>query len=759
MSRAMNTSELAWSLSLCFLVFSLTCLVSLVGCAAAGARQWCAAQRRGGAQILPLRAFKRACSSTGSEPKRRSDRSEPTTTATPTTTQCRVAVLLASLLVASPPLLLASFLARRLRDYSSPLHRRSIDRSLPGRRMLATSLQPSVENDQRLLLSKAEAAFSSSSDESAKALRILQRIAHNHSELQQQQEEKKSNGVTAAATATATAAVKKLSLIAPVIAPPPPPAPLSSRESSLSVPSNSLPPLAPTLHLARSLAAASASVSSAALPSACLPSPRLPPLFLVYNNTALVHLSNNRVKLAQIFLARALEEAQELAGAVGAPSGGSGSNNSIQPVTPTSKRASIGDVQQSPPSSAVAPSSSLLSKSFSSLSSPSASSSSSTAGGSSTPISSRSRGGTADSDPLHPNLAAFLISKQLQVFFNAGAVLLRVHDSASSSSSSSLLFATNSEEEDVQVATNGLQLACRCFRHCLQLQAQHSDILQQLAALSSAASTPHPFYIHLRLGESLVLLNRYAERRKEMQSKTHPLLQTPSSAHPPPSAASATQTNGDDSLSASLSPSPPPSPSPLDDPSSLEHAVQHFQRVLVLLQAAQADSVAGKSEEKEQQQQQQQQQLAEVRNQVTVKLAYVQLTLNRPQDALSTLSSVLPHIAASPAGAALPPPPLHFSHDLLFEAELSAAECLLLLNQTDRALSFLRRCHSPAVAQCFQFAALPPAVLLAGAGASALDFSACTAREFLHALSMLVYCALARREEAQARKMIEGGLR
>ena len=162
-------------------------------------------------------------------------------------------------------------------------------------------LADSVESDRLVLLSKAHAAWKVDSFD--KASRILQR-------LRAQTEESGTiattpavaNGAssTSSSSASSSSASPSQRLMHPV-----PIVSVASRDSpaSSAAPHTRelangfrVPLLAPALH----------TPAVTITPSVPLPTARQPPLFLVLHNTALLHLRAGKLKLAQIFLARAV---------------------------------------------------------------------------------------------------------------------------------------------------------------------------------------------------------------------------------------------------------------------------------------------------------------------------------------------------------------------------------------------------------------------------------------------------------------------
>lgn len=161
-------------------------------------------------------------------------------------------------------------------------------------------LADSVESDRLVLLSKAHAAWKVDSVD--KASRILQRLrAQTEDSATIATTPAQSNGSSSSSSSSsASAPAQRVMHPVPIVsvAPTEAPAVSATPHSHTRELANGfrVPLLAPALH----------TPAVTITPSVPLPTGRQPPLFLVLHNTALLHLRAGKLKLAQIFLARAV---------------------------------------------------------------------------------------------------------------------------------------------------------------------------------------------------------------------------------------------------------------------------------------------------------------------------------------------------------------------------------------------------------------------------------------------------------------------
>ena len=317
-------------------------------------------------------------------------------------------------------------------------------------------------------------------------------------------------------------------------------------------------------------------------------------------------------------------------------------------------------------------------------------------------------------------LYAFLLSKSLEVFYNTGQLLLRMHaDSA----------LVDAQQADTMAVWEGsppcvaLRLASRCFKHCVEQPNSSSDDALSLltpAFMISAAASSKILFAHLRLADCLLLLHHCSTVVRQRCSDLHPLLQS----------AYDVATNEREPLPESdvVSPTPSSSSSPSDDPYDLRHAVSHLKRALVMLH--------------ERQQQQGLQQaattatpfsaaaaaaaaaaLSSLMHATTLQLASVLLTLRDASHALQVLSSLPPpspqpsppsfasstsksaapssaaSAAASAAAAAVGGAP-GLDPEQRLHADLYAVEAHLLLQNPEDAMRALCASRNHCVRRC-----------------------------------------------------------
>jgi hypothetical protein len=454
-------------------------------------------------------------------------------------------------------------------------------------------------------------------EEDAKALRILQRVL-------------------------AQTSTKHPATAVPVVLPTPEKAQQLQREEPSA--DGALPLLAPALHSA--LGAASSPLSSSSSSSIVLPTPSEPPLFLLYHNIGLVQLRARKMHLARVYMTRALEAAQALTSSIAPASNGTASKSSF--LSPPTKSRSLA-------SSPTAGGRSLLQP-------PSPN-------GSAASPRSPSHSVSGSSSESSPHLVNFLLAKQQQVFANTGLVLLQAHT------------ATSALEDDPSDTEQGLQLAARCFRHALHLQATPRVEKSTNAAI-----------LHVRLAECVLAL--YERERARQQSSAHPLLHSQFLFSPT---------------------------------SDLDEAVLHLRAALVEIQ----QNAASESST--------QLQLA-----CQIKLAHALGESQRHQEVIMTLTPLLPSLHAT-SSASVAASALAASPQLLLQAEFYAASSLIALAREQDASQLLARSTVPAVISARKLAASSTAPLT---GESTLRF-----------LSLMVYIAMVQRRDADARRLLEHGLK
>ena len=311
-------------------------------------------------------------------------------------------------------------------------------------------------------------------------------------------------------------------------------------------------------------------------------------------------------------------------------------------------------------------------------------------------------------------LYSFLLSKSLELFFTTGVVLLQLHASTAEDAargSSSKQSWADSE------AFAGLRLAAQCFRHVLY--TAESPAWAVLPPAMAAASSTKFLSARIRFAESLSVLHRCNELAKA-SSAVHPLLRD----------------EDDDAQEQELGSAAVGILS--DDPYSLQHAVPHLRRALMIVQ---------------QQQKQQQQKddkpaatvLGLLAASVSLQLAHVLLSLREAQPALDLLT---PMLAQRDIDSLL------FSQ--LIQAELYAAEAFLLLRRSDDALRILMQSRNADVQRVMRACDLIEAASADPVSASGVAES--DEAVSLHVCSTLAFILLAQGQADRAQRCIQLGL-
>ena len=476
-----------------------------------------------------------------------------------------------------------------------------------------------------ILLGKADTAYRATED--AKALRILQRVL-------------------------AQTSSKHPSTAIPVVRQGKP-----THPSEEPPPDGTLPLLAPALHSALG-------ASSSSTPSIVLPTPSEPPLFLLYNNIALVHLRTRKLHLARVYVTRALEAAQKLTTTIAPAQNGFAANKS------SSSSASFLSAPSTANSRSLASSPASGGRTLLQPSSPHGSATSPRS-----PSHSLSSSATTETAP---HLVKFLLTKQRESFANAGLVMLQAH------------MAATAAEEDAEDTEHGLQLAARCFRHALHLHTT-PDIESGSTVLS----------LHVRLAECVIALHEHERTRQ--QSSSHSLLHS----------------------QLSFTPS-----------ADLDEAVLHLRAALVELHQRAASSESAH----------------QLQLTCQIKLAHALSESQRHQEVITTLTSLIPSLASTSnpsTDASVPTSALAASPQLHLHAEFYAASSLIALARDKEALQLLARSTVPAVIEARKLAETSTAAVAFGM----------YSEYGLRFLALMVYIALVQGRDADARRMLDRGLK
>lgn len=303
-------------------------------------------------------------------------------------------------------------------------------------------------------------------------------------------------------------------------------------------------------------------------------------------------------------------------------------------------------------------------------------------------------------------LYSFLLSKSLELFFTTGVVLLQLHAPTAEDA------ARGCSKQDWMASESctGLRLAAQCFRHVLHT-AESPAWAVLPPAMASGASTKL-LCARIRFAESLSVLHRCDEIAKALSS-VHPLLRGDDDAQEAEALGSA---------AAIL----------LDDPYSLQHAVPHLRRALMILQQQQKEAKSAAAADPS---------VASV----SIQLAHVWLALREAQPALDLLTPML--VQRGPDA---------LSSSQLIQAELYAAEAFLLLRRSDDALRILVQSRNADVQRVVRACGLVQESASADpAVASAVESDEAVS---LHVCSTLAFILLVQGQSDRAQRCIQLGL-